>query len=163
MNCFLYKHNLTTRSLACLVTFLDPFCRSTSTPERYACHLYTEVLRKLPAVVRRWWNATQSRQKNFIDNLTTNYVSSLICSEELKAIANRKEKHENMQVSGCVLSSLYSCSGVLSRREKTTVMLISSMIMTITRNISRGTISLLEVCFCYIFKFPLNKKTLDIL
>nr|NP_730427.1 listerin E3 ubiquitin protein ligase 1 [Drosophila melanogaster]Q9VW09.2 RecName: Full=E3 ubiquitin-protein ligase listerin; AltName: Full=Listerin E3 ubiquitin protein ligase 1; AltName: Full=RING-type E3 ubiquitin transferase listerin [Drosophila melanogaster]AAF49146.2 listerin E3 ubiquitin protein ligase 1 [Drosophila melanogaster] len=66
--------------------------------ERYACHLYTEVLRKLPAVVRRWWNATQSRQKNFIDNLTTNYVSSLICSEELKAIANRKEKHENMQV-----------------------------------------------------------------
>ncbi|KAH8258638.1 hypothetical protein KR038_003248 [Drosophila bunnanda] len=66
--------------------------------ERYVCHLYTEVLRKLPAVVRRWWNATQSRQKNFVDNLTTNYVSSLICSEELKAIANRKEKHENMQV-----------------------------------------------------------------
>jgi len=32
VNCFLYKHNLTTRSLACLVTFLDPFCRSTSTP-----------------------------------------------------------------------------------------------------------------------------------
>lgn len=67
--------------------------------ERYACHLYTEALRKLPAVVRRWWNTTQSRQKNFVDNLTTNYVSSLICSEELKAIANRKEKHENMQVS----------------------------------------------------------------
>ncbi|XP_017072343.1 E3 ubiquitin-protein ligase listerin [Drosophila eugracilis] len=66
--------------------------------ERYVCHLYTEVLRKLPAVVRRWWNTTQSRQKNFVDNLTTNYVSSLICSEELKAIANRKEKHENMQV-----------------------------------------------------------------
>lgn len=67
--------------------------------ERYACHLYTEVLRKLPAVVRKWWNTSQSRQKNFVDNLTTNYVSSLICSEELKAIANRKEKHENMQVS----------------------------------------------------------------
>ncbi|XP_016959436.2 E3 ubiquitin-protein ligase listerin [Drosophila biarmipes] len=66
--------------------------------ERYVCHLYTEVLRKLPAVVRRWWNTSQSRQKNFVDNLTTNYVSSLICSEELKAIANRKEKHENMQV-----------------------------------------------------------------
>ncbi|XP_030373651.1 E3 ubiquitin-protein ligase listerin [Scaptodrosophila lebanonensis] len=66
--------------------------------ERYVCHLYTEVLRKLPAVVRKWWNTSQSRQKNFVDNLTTNYVSSLICSEELKAIANRKEKHENMQV-----------------------------------------------------------------
>ncbi|EDW76782.1 uncharacterized protein Dwil_GK19431 [Drosophila willistoni] len=66
--------------------------------ERYACHLYTEVLRKLPAVVRKWWNTSQSRQKNFVDNLTTNYVSTLICSEELKAIANRKEKHENMQV-----------------------------------------------------------------
>ncbi|KAH8303692.1 hypothetical protein KR018_011703 [Drosophila ironensis] len=66
--------------------------------DRYVCHLYTEVLRKLPAVVRRWWNTTPSRQKNFVDNLTTNYVSSLICTEELKAIANRKEKHENMQV-----------------------------------------------------------------
>ncbi|EDV97987.1 E3 ubiquitin-protein ligase listerin [Drosophila grimshawi] len=66
--------------------------------ERYACHLYTEVLRKLPAVVRKWWNTSPSRQKNFVDNLTTNYVSALICSEELKAIANRKEKHENMQV-----------------------------------------------------------------
>lgn len=66
--------------------------------ERYACHLYTEVLRKLPAVVRKWWNTSPSRQKNFVDNLTTNYVSALICSEELKAIVNRKEKHENMQV-----------------------------------------------------------------
>jgi len=66
--------------------------------ERYACHLYSEVLRKLPAVVRKWWNTCQSRQKNFVDNLTTNYVSGLICTEELKAIANRKEKHENMQV-----------------------------------------------------------------
>ncbi|ALC44763.1 l-3-76BDr [Drosophila busckii] len=66
--------------------------------ERYACHLYTEVLRKLPAVVRKWWNTCQSRQKNFVDNLTTNYVSALICTEELKAIASRKEKHENMQV-----------------------------------------------------------------
>ncbi|XP_034103440.1 E3 ubiquitin-protein ligase listerin isoform X1 [Drosophila albomicans] len=66
--------------------------------ERYACHLYSQVLRKLPAVVRKWWNTSQSRQKNFVDNLTTNYVSALICTEELKAIANRKEKHENMQV-----------------------------------------------------------------
>ncbi|XP_054731911.1 E3 ubiquitin-protein ligase listerin [Anastrepha obliqua] len=66
--------------------------------ERYACHLYTEVLKKLPAVVRKWWNISSSRQKAFVDKLTTNFVSSLICDEELKSIGANKEKHENMQV-----------------------------------------------------------------
>ncbi|XP_030078799.1 E3 ubiquitin-protein ligase listerin isoform X2 [Drosophila hydei] len=98
--------------------------------ERYACHLYTEVLRKLPAVVRKWWNTSQSRQKNFVDNLTSNYVSALICSEELKAIVNRKEKHENMQ---------YVSSRVM-RKTNTARMQMSSKTMTMARKISSGTI-----------------------
>ncbi|XP_017470156.1 PREDICTED: E3 ubiquitin-protein ligase listerin, partial [Rhagoletis zephyria] len=65
---------------------------------RYACHLYTEVLKKLPAVVRKWWNILPSRKKSFLDKLTTNFVSPLICDEELKSIYTNKEKHENMQV-----------------------------------------------------------------
>uniref|UniRef100_A0A0A1X441 E3 ubiquitin-protein ligase listerin n=1 Tax=Zeugodacus cucurbitae TaxID=28588 RepID=A0A0A1X441_ZEUCU len=68
------------------------------TLERYACHLYTEVLKKLPAVVRKWWSVSPSRQKAFVDKLTTNYVSPLICEEELKSIGANKERHENMQV-----------------------------------------------------------------
>uniref|UniRef100_A0A034VRR7 E3 ubiquitin-protein ligase listerin n=1 Tax=Bactrocera dorsalis TaxID=27457 RepID=A0A034VRR7_BACDO len=69
------------------------------TLERYACHLYIEVLKKLPAVVRKWWSVSPSRQKAFVDKLTINYVSPLICEEELKAIGANKERHENMQVS----------------------------------------------------------------
>ncbi|XP_075159606.1 E3 ubiquitin-protein ligase listerin [Haematobia irritans] len=66
--------------------------------EKYTCHLYTEVLSKLPAVVRKWWNTSPSRQKTFVDTLTTNFVSPIICQEELMAIAGKKDKHENMQV-----------------------------------------------------------------
>ncbi|KAM7355402.1 E3 ubiquitin-protein ligase listerin [Cochliomyia hominivorax] len=66
--------------------------------EKYVCHLYTDVLSKLPAVVRKWWNTSPSRQKTFVDTLTTNFVSPIICQEELMAIASKKEKHENMQV-----------------------------------------------------------------
>ncbi|KAL9902258.1 E3 ubiquitin-protein ligase listerin [Glossina fuscipes fuscipes] len=66
--------------------------------ERYVCHFYTEFLSKLPAVVRKWWNTCPSRQKTFVDILTTNFVSPLICTYELTAIADKKEKHENMQV-----------------------------------------------------------------
>ncbi|XP_067647610.1 E3 ubiquitin-protein ligase listerin isoform X2 [Eurosta solidaginis] len=68
------------------------------TSERYACHLYTKVLKKLPAVVRKWWNVSPSRQKAFVDKLTTNFVSPLISDEELKSIALNKDHHENMQV-----------------------------------------------------------------
>lgn len=67
--------------------------------ERYVCHLYTEFLSKLPAVVRKWWNTCPSRQKTFVDILTTNFVSPIICMHELTAIADKKEKHENMQAS----------------------------------------------------------------
>uniref|UniRef100_A0A1I8NVG8 E3 ubiquitin-protein ligase listerin n=1 Tax=Stomoxys calcitrans TaxID=35570 RepID=A0A1I8NVG8_STOCA len=66
--------------------------------EKYTCHLYTDVLSKLPAVVRKWWNTSPSRQKTFVDTLTTNFVSPIICQEELMAIASKKDKHENMQV-----------------------------------------------------------------
>ncbi|XP_011292059.2 E3 ubiquitin-protein ligase listerin [Musca domestica] len=66
--------------------------------EKYTCHLYTDVLSKLPAVVRKWWNTSPSRQKTFVDTLTTNFVSPIICQEELMAIAGKKDKHENMQV-----------------------------------------------------------------
>lgn len=76
------------------IVFLDP----NLSLEKYVCHLYTDVLSKLPAVVRKWWNTSPSRQKTFVDTLTTNFVSPIICQEELMAIASKKEKHENMQV-----------------------------------------------------------------
>lgn len=65
--------------------------------EKFACHTYTQMLKYLPAIVRKWWNATNARQKTFIDKLTTNFVSNLICNEELRSIS-KHEKHENMKV-----------------------------------------------------------------
>ena len=69
--------------------------------------MYAEVLRKLPAVVRRWWAGGPSRQKTFVDKLTSNFVSGLICGEELKAISAKQEKHENMQVGFGILNIFY--------------------------------------------------------
>lgn len=65
------------------------------------------MLRHLPAVVRKWWNESNVRQKTFVDKLTTNYVSNLLCQEELRAITNKKEKHENMQVSLLLKDKLF--------------------------------------------------------
>ncbi|XP_055373433.1 E3 ubiquitin-protein ligase listerin [Condylostylus longicornis] len=65
--------------------------------EKCACYMYTQMLRNLPVLVRKWWNSAHSRQKNFVDKLTTNYVSNLIWQEDLQAI-NKTEKQENMQI-----------------------------------------------------------------
>uniref|UniRef100_A0A1A9X109 E3 ubiquitin-protein ligase listerin n=1 Tax=Glossina brevipalpis TaxID=37001 RepID=A0A1A9X109_9MUSC len=54
--------------------------------ERYVCHLYTEFLSKLPAVVRKWWNTCPSRQKTFIDILTTNFVTVHTSTREVLAV-----------------------------------------------------------------------------
>ncbi|XP_055844487.1 E3 ubiquitin-protein ligase listerin [Episyrphus balteatus] len=68
--------------------------------DKYACHLYSMALSKLPAVVRKWWNGSYSRQKVFVDKLTTNFVSEIICHDELSTLGkmNDKDKHNNMQV-----------------------------------------------------------------
>ncbi|XP_055909691.1 E3 ubiquitin-protein ligase listerin [Eupeodes corollae] len=68
--------------------------------DKFVCHLYSMALSKLPAVVRKWWNGSYSRQKVFVDKLTTNFVSEIICHEELSTLGkmNDKDKHNNMQV-----------------------------------------------------------------
>jgi len=73
------------------------FQDGTLSVEKCACYMYTQMLRYLPVVLRKWWNGTHARQKNFIDKLTTNFVSNLIWVEDLNAI-NKTDKQENMQI-----------------------------------------------------------------
>lgn len=65
------------------------------TPERYACYLYTLALKYLPAVVRRWWTNSHPRQKSLIDKITTAFVSTQLCNDELRALLDKKEKQND--------------------------------------------------------------------
>lgn len=64
--------------------------------DHIACWLYTNCLRCLPVLVRQWWNATDSRVSAAIDKITTMYVSSMLCQEELQS--SKFVNIENMQV-----------------------------------------------------------------
>lgn len=67
--------------------------------ERYAAFLYAECLRTLPAVVRKWWHASNTRQAQIIDKITMNNVSPILCQEELSALVVKKDKEkDNMHV-----------------------------------------------------------------
>lgn len=67
-------------------------------PERYACFVYTLSLKFLPAIVRKWWTDTQPRQKNLVDKITTAFVSTQLCTEELRALVDKWEKNDNFQI-----------------------------------------------------------------
>ncbi|XP_062543910.1 E3 ubiquitin-protein ligase listerin [Armigeres subalbatus] len=67
-------------------------------PERYACHLYTQSLRFLPAVVRRWWNGLNHRHAAIVGKVTSSCVSSLLCQDEFQALIDKKDKQDNMQI-----------------------------------------------------------------
>ena len=69
------------------------------TTEKYACHLYAQTLRFLPAVVRKWWHGTNHRHAAIIEKITTNCVSNVLCQEELQSLVEKREKQENMHVS----------------------------------------------------------------
>lgn len=68
------------------------------TSERYACYLYTLALKYLPAVVRRWWTNSHPRQKSLVDKITTAFVSTKLCNDELRALLEKKEKHDSFQI-----------------------------------------------------------------
>ncbi|KAJ6644213.1 E3 ubiquitin-protein ligase listerin [Pseudolycoriella hygida] len=76
----------------------EEICDVDITPERYSCYIYSQTLRHLPAVARKWWHDSNARQKNLVDKITTCFVSPLICQEELRSLVEKREKYENMQI-----------------------------------------------------------------
>lgn len=68
--------------------------------DRYAAFLYAEILRTVPAIVRKWWHASNTRKAQLVEKVTQNYVSPIICQQDLSALTNRKEKDgkDNMHI-----------------------------------------------------------------
>jgi hypothetical protein len=50
--------------------------------------------------VRKWWHASQGRQAQVIDKITSNYVSPILCHEDLTVLTNSKDRdgRSNMQI-----------------------------------------------------------------
>lgn len=67
-------------------------------PERYACHMYVQALKILPAVVRRWWNESNTRQKTLVDKITTAFVSPQLCNNQLLALSDKIKKQDSFQL-----------------------------------------------------------------
>lgn len=67
--------------------------------ERYACYLYLKMLRYLPAIARKWWHDLPSRQSSLIERITTNFVSTALCQDELRVVLDKRDKDDrNMNI-----------------------------------------------------------------
>lgn len=68
--------------------------------DRYAAFLYAESLRTIPAVVRKWWHASSTRKAQLVEKVTQNYVSPILCQQDLTVLTSKKEKDgkDNMQI-----------------------------------------------------------------
>ncbi|XP_063699534.1 E3 ubiquitin-protein ligase listerin [Culicoides brevitarsis] len=66
--------------------------------KRYGAHIYTQCLRYIPAIVRKWWNGSNPRQSSLVDKITTNFVSNQLCQDEFASLIQRKDKNENMTI-----------------------------------------------------------------
>uniref|UniRef100_A0A336LRQ7 E3 ubiquitin-protein ligase listerin n=1 Tax=Culicoides sonorensis TaxID=179676 RepID=A0A336LRQ7_CULSO len=65
---------------------------------RFGAHIYTQCLRFIPAIVRKWWNGSNTRQASLVDKITTNFVSSQLCQDEFAALTQYKEKNDHMNI-----------------------------------------------------------------
>lgn len=68
--------------------------------DRYAAFLYAESLRTVPAVCRKWWHSSNTRQAQLVEKITQNYVSPILCQQDLSALTSRKERDgkDNMHI-----------------------------------------------------------------
>lgn len=66
--------------------------------ERLAAFLYSKSLRVIPVLVRKWWHGTNPKIAHLIDKITVNYVSPILCTEELTTLISKKEKDGNMNI-----------------------------------------------------------------
>lgn len=66
--------------------------------ERYACYVYMLALKHLPAVVRKWWTDSHPRQKLLVDKITSVFISSQLCNDELRALLDKKKKNDAFQI-----------------------------------------------------------------
>jgi len=52
----------------------------------YACRVYKQALKSVPAMIRDWWNIQQKRVADQVDKYTIKYVSIVLLEEEIREI-----------------------------------------------------------------------------
>lgn len=53
-----------------------------------ACHVYFQVIRKMPACLRLWYGNLSKKIADQVNIFTINYMSDMVCNEEIRAIHN---------------------------------------------------------------------------
>ncbi|BES87922.1 RING [Nesidiocoris tenuis] len=64
----------------------------------FSCWLYCEILRALPAVARQWTAEADPKFLSFVDNLTSTFVSPVLCNEEMMSIKDEQKAFDNVEV-----------------------------------------------------------------
>ncbi len=54
--------------------------------QMYACRVYKQALKSVPAMIRDWWNIQQKRVADQVDKYTIKYVSIVLLEEEIREI-----------------------------------------------------------------------------
>lgn len=64
-----------------------------------ACHLYFEVLRAFPALIRQWWRNQNRKLAGNVERFTAQYMSNILIEEELKGVIEASaKKMQNFKV-----------------------------------------------------------------
>jgi len=54
--------------------------------QMYACRVYKQALKSVPAMIRDWWNIQQKRVADQVEKYTIKYVSVVLIEEEIREI-----------------------------------------------------------------------------
>lgn len=54
--------------------------------QTYACRMYKKALKRVPAMIRDWWNIQPKRIADQVDKYTIRYVSAVLLEEEIREI-----------------------------------------------------------------------------
>jgi E3 ubiquitin-protein ligase listerin len=60
--------------------------------QMYACRLYKEALKSVPAIIRDWWHMQNKRIADIVEKYTTKHVSPTLIDEEIREI-NRSARN----------------------------------------------------------------------
>lgn len=66
--------------------------------EHLVCWVYSFTLLNLPASVRQWWTNAEPKTGKIIERVTTDYISTYLCNQELTAVTQHENKFKNMVI-----------------------------------------------------------------
>jgi len=66
--------------------------------QHLACQVYFKAVKKLPAMVRQWWNNQDKHMLALVERITSKYVSVILTIEELQSVQNSVKNFDTMTV-----------------------------------------------------------------